>query len=222
MNWNTNLIFSLEDKLNFSRGIPLNFFTWKTDKLNFFPWKTNWTFQRVYLWIFSFGRQTNWTFSLGRQTEFLKRYAFEFFHLEDRQTDFFPLENKLNFSLGTQTKFFKGYLLPLNFSPWKTNLIFQRALTTLEFFFPWKINWIFQRVYLLTFSLGRQTEFVKVNNFLSLRSKSNLLKSVNYWLNSYLQYTDIVGTNFRVPNSFIGKTKTSSKCNCFLLSLVNI
>ena len=36
--------FPLENELYFSKVIPLNFFTWKTDKLNFFPWKTNWLF----------------------------------------------------------------------------------------------------------------------------------------------------------------------------------
>ena len=39
------------------------------------------------------------------------------------------------FSLGRQNKFFKGYFLPLNFFPWKTNWIFQSVLTTFQCFF---------------------------------------------------------------------------------------
>ena len=101
--------FPLENELYFSKVIPLNFFTWKTDKLNFFPWKTNLRFQTAYLWIFSLARKT---------------------------------------------KFF-AYLLPLNFCPSKT-------------------IWIFQRLPILYYIIPEY--------FLFLRSKSNLLKSVNYWL----------------------------------------
>ena len=81
----------------------------------------------------------------------------------------FLLGDKLNFSLGRQTEFFKGYIF--EFFPLEEKLSFSQGT-----------------YYLWMFFLQRQSEFFKgylyyINPeyFLSLKSKSNLLKSVNYW-----------------------------------------